>query len=34
MRLASDGATVVMSDIMFDNPQKVAAEIEATGKMF
>lgn len=31
MRLAADGATVVVSDIMFDNAQKVAAEIEAAG---
>lgn len=30
-RLGSDGATVVVSDIMFDNAQKVAAEIEAAG---
>ncbi len=30
-RLASDGATVVVSDIMFDNAQKVVAEIEAAG---
>ncbi len=31
MRLASDGAAVVVSDIMFDNAQKVAAEIQAAG---
>jgi len=30
-RLAADGATIVVSDIMFDNAQKVAAEIEAAG---
>lgn len=31
LRLASDGAAVVVSDIMFDNAQKVAAEIESAG---
>lgn len=31
LRLAADGAAVVVSDIMFDNAQKVAAEIEAAG---
>ncbi len=31
MRLASDGAVVVVSDIMLDNAQIVAAEIEAAG---
>ncbi|MDD2319917.1 MAG: glucose 1-dehydrogenase [Geobacteraceae bacterium] len=31
MRLASDGATVVVSDIILENAQKVAAEIEAAG---
>ncbi len=31
MRLAQDGAAVVVSDINFENAQKVAAEIEAMG---
>jgi meso-butanediol dehydrogenase/(S,S)-butanediol dehydrogenase/diacetyl reductase len=31
MRLASDGAAVVISDVMMENAQKVVAEIEAAG---
>ncbi|MEA5114804.1 MAG: glucose 1-dehydrogenase [Geobacteraceae bacterium] len=31
MRLGSDGATVVVSDIMLDNAKRTAAEIEAAG---
>jgi meso-butanediol dehydrogenase/(S,S)-butanediol dehydrogenase/diacetyl reductase len=31
MRLAADGAAVVVSDILFDNAQKVVGEIEAAG---